>query len=70
VHPSGELIKNKTSQEIDIMKQEIIKWQLRFYNSAEVSLDLYQNFLKKYNIQRVALDYIEKREDLYDNTRF
>lgn len=70
VHPSGELIKNKTSQEIDKMKQEIIKWQLRFYNSAEVSLDLYQNFLKKYNIQRVALDYIEKREDLYDNTRF
>jgi hypothetical protein len=52
------------------MKQEIIKWQLKFYNSAEISLGELQNFLKRYNIKRVALDYIEKREDLYDNTRF
>jgi len=47
------------------MKQEIIKWQLKFYNSSEVNLDIYKNFLKKYNIERVALDFMEKREDLY-----
>jgi hypothetical protein len=42
---------------------------MKFYNSSEVSLDLFKNFLKKYNIDRVALDYMEKREDLYkENT--
>lgn len=70
VHPSGELIKNKSAQDIEKMKSEIVKWQLRFYNSAEVSLELFRDFLKKYNIDRVTLDYMEKREWLYDNSRF
>jgi hypothetical protein len=56
------LIKNKTEQEKKLLRDEIIKWQLKFYSSAEVSLDIYQNFLKKYNIERVALDYMEKRD--------
>jgi hypothetical protein len=43
---------------------------MKFYNSSEVSLDVYRNFLNKYNISRVALDYMEKREDLFDNSRF
>lgn len=67
VHPSWELIKNKSSQEIETMKKEIIKWQLKFYASSEVNLEIYQNFLNKYSIQRVALDYMEKREDLYSS---
>lgn len=67
VHPAGELIKNKTEQEKKLLKDEIIKWQLKFYNSAEVSLDIYENFLKKYGIERVALDYMEKREWLYES---
>jgi hypothetical protein len=49
------------------MKQEIIKWQLKFYASTETSLDIYKNFLLKYNISRIALDFMEKREDLYKN---
>jgi hypothetical protein len=39
---------------------------MKFYNSSEVSLDIYKNFLKKFNIDRVALDYMQKREELYD----
>nr|MDD3720262.1 hypothetical protein [Candidatus Gracilibacteria bacterium] len=66
VHPAGELIKNKSEQEKKLLKDEIIKWQLKFYNSSEVSLDIYQNFLKKYNVKRVAIDYMEKREGLYE----
>lgn len=65
VHPAWELIKNKSSQDIEKMKEEIIKWQLKFYASSEVSLDEYKNFLQKHKIQRVALDYMEKREELY-----
>lgn len=65
VHPAWELIKNKSSQDIEKMKEEIIKWQLKFYASSEVSLEEYQNFLQKHKIQRVALDYMEKREELY-----
>lgn len=68
VHPSWELIKNKSAQEIEHMKKEIVKWQLKFYASSEVNLDIYKNFLKKYSIQRVALDYMEKRQDLYEHT--
>lgn len=52
------------------MKTEIIKWQMKFYNSTEVSLPLYQKFLQRFGIERVALDYMERRGDLYDNTRF
>lgn len=68
VHPSWELIKNKSAQEINIMKSEIIKWQLKFYASSEVNLDIYKNFLNKYSIKRVAIDFMEKREDLYNNS--
>ncbi len=68
VHPSWELIKNKTEQEKKLLKDEIIKWQLRFYNSSEKDLDIYQNFLKKFNIKRVALDYMERREGLYKDS--
>jgi hypothetical protein len=67
VHPAGELIKNKTEQEKLKLRDEIVKWQLKFYNSSEVSLDIYKNFLHKFWVGRVALDYIEKREDLYKN---
>jgi len=64
-HPAWELIKNKTEQEKLKLREEIVKWQMKFYNSSEVSLDLFKNFLKKYSVERVALDYMEKREDLY-----
>jgi hypothetical protein len=40
---------------------------MKFYNSSEVSLDIYKNFLSKYDIDRVALDYMEKREELFSN---
>lgn len=70
VHPAWEKIKNKSAQEIEKLREEIVKWQLKFYNSAEVSLDVYRNFLKRYGVERVALDYMGKREALYDNARF
>lgn len=66
-HPAWELIKNKSEQEKLRLRDEIVKWQMKFYNSAEVSLDIYKNFLKKYWVDRVALDYMEKRGDLYKN---
>ena len=66
-HPAWEKIKNKSEQEKLKLRDEIVKWQMKFYNSTEVSLDLYQNFLKKYNIERVALDYMEKREKLFSS---
>lgn len=67
VHPAWENIKNKSAQDIEKMKEEIIKWQLKFYASTESNLDIYQNFLKKYNVSRVAIDFMEKREDLYSS---
>ena len=66
-HPAGEKIKNKSEQEKLRLRDEIVKWQMKFYNSSEVSLDLYKNFLKKYEVERVALDYMEKRENLFSN---
>jgi len=69
-HPAWELIKNKSEQEKLKLREEIVKWQLKFYNSSEVSLPVFRNFLTKYNIDRVALDYMENREGLYDNSRF
>jgi len=66
-HPAGELIKNKSEQEKLKLREEIVKWQMKFYNSSESNLDLFKNFLKKYSINRVALDYMEKREDLFRN---
>jgi hypothetical protein len=66
-HPAWELIKNKSEQEKLKLREEIVKWQIKFYNSSEVSLDIYRNFLKKYNIDRVALDYMQNRKNLYKN---
>ncbi len=63
-HPAWELIKNKTEQEKLALRDEIVKWQLKFYNSSEVTVETYRNFLEKYSVWRVALDYMEKREDL------
>jgi hypothetical protein len=64
-HPKWELIKNKTKQEQLKLRDEIIEWQLKFYSSSEVSLDEYKNFLNKFWINRVTLDFMEKREGLY-----
>lgn len=69
-HPSGELIKNQQEQEKLRLREEIVKWQMKFYNSAEVSLEEYRSFLERFSIKRVTLDYMQKREDLYDNSRF
>lgn len=69
-HPAWELIKNKTEQEKLALREQIVKWQMRFYNSAEVSLPVYRNFLKKFSVSRITLDFMEKREDLFDNSRF
>ncbi len=66
VHPRWELIKNKSAQEIQKLKEDIIAWQLRFYASSEGSLELYQKFLQKYWITRIALDFMEKREKLFE----
>ncbi len=68
-HPAWELIKNKSEQEKIKIKNEIVKWQMKFYSSSEVSLDIYKTFLKKHLVERVALDYMEKREDLYKNNQ-
>ena len=69
-HPAWELIKNKSEQEKLAMRDEIVKWQMKFYNSSEVSLDIYRSFLEKFWVERVAIDYMEKREALFDNSRF
>lgn len=68
VHPTWELIKNKSVQEIEKLKKDIIAWQLKFYASSEVSLELYQKFLQKYRVERVAIDFMEKREELFKNS--
>jgi hypothetical protein len=64
-HPSWESIKNKTKQEQLILRAEIVKWQLKFYNSVEFNLDVYKQFLSKYNISWVAVDFMESREWLF-----
>ncbi len=69
-HPAWELIKNKSEHEKLRLRSEIVKWQMKFYNSSEVSLEVYRNFLNRFNISRVALDFMEKRDDLFDNARF
>ncbi len=66
-HPAWDKIRNKSEQEKIALRAEIVKWQMKFYNSSEVNLDIFQNFLKKYQVERVALDYMEKREDLFKN---
>ena len=67
-HPAWELIKNKSEQEKLKLRAEIVKWQLKFYSSAEVSIEEYRDFLNKFWINRVTLDFMEKREDLYTSS--
>jgi len=69
-HPAWELIKNKKEQEKLKLREEIVKWQIKFYSSCELSLEEYQVFLKKFWINRVTLDFMEKRQDLYNNNYY
>lgn len=69
-HPAGELIKNKSSQEIEILRENLVKNQKEFYASSELSLAIYQDFLKKYNIDNVGIDYMENREKLFDKANY
>jgi len=69
-HPAGELIRNKSSQEIELEKEKVRSWQRKFYQSSEATLPVMQSFLKKNNIERVALDYMQGRESLYNNKRY
>lgn len=64
-HPSGELIKNKNSQEISSLREIIVKNQKEFYATSELSLAVYKDFLNKYEIENVWIDYLENREKLY-----
>ena len=66
-HPAWELIKNKSEKEKLILREEIVKWQMKFYNSVEVWLDIYKWFLARFNIWRVAIDYMENRWELFKN---
>lgn len=70
VHPAWELIKNKKTQEIQELKDEIIKWQKEFYESVEFDLELYRDFLKSSNIDRATIEFMEHREWLYDNSKY
>jgi len=64
-HVPWKLIKNKSPQEIDQIQKEIIKNQNKFYNSIELSFKPFINFLEKNNIERVWVDFIASRQDLY-----
>lgn len=65
-HPAWELIKNKTSQEISQIREVVVSNQKDFFASCELSLEVYKDFLKRYNISNVWLDYMEKRENLFN----
>ena len=66
-HPSWKLIKNKKEEEKLALREQIVKWQLKFYNSAEVGLDLFRWFLERFWIKRVAIDYMQNRKELFKN---
>lgn len=69
VHPAWDLIVNKSIKEIEELKDRIRFWQIKFYNSSEINLEIFRNFLKNYDVNRIAIDYMEKRENLFDNSR-
>jgi len=64
-HVPGNLMKNKTPQQIDIIQNEIVNNQNKFYNSIELSFKPYLKFLDKNNISRVWTDFMQNREKLY-----
>ena len=66
-HPEWEKIKNKSEQEKLKLREEIVKWQMKFYSSSEVSVSEFRQFLERFWINRVTLDYMQKREALYKN---
>lgn len=69
-HPAGESIKNKTSQEIEQIREKIVSNQKDFYSSSELSNTFLQKFLSKYTIKNVWIDYLENREKLYDKNNY
>jgi len=64
-HVPGELMKNKTPAEIDKIQKQIVENQNKFYNSIELSFAPFVKFLNKFWIERVGLDFMSKREWIY-----
>jgi len=69
-HPAGESIKNKTSSEIEVLREKIVENQKEFYSSSELSNKYFQTFLDKFKIQNIWIDYLEKREGLYNKSNY
>lgn len=61
----GEMIRNQDVAFIDAKQKEIVDGQNEFYASCEATYSPYASFLQRHKIERVALDFMEKREKLY-----
>lgn len=66
VHVPGELMKNKSQEEIDEIKKHIAQNQIKWYARSALNNEYYKKFLAKYNISRAWLDYLENRKSLYE----
>lgn len=65
-HVPGQLMRNKSPEEIDKMQEEIVKHQNEFYSSCEATFKPFLNFTKKQGIKRATLDFMEQRKGLYE----
>jgi len=64
-HVPGEKAKNAKPSQIDEIQKQIVENQNEFYNSIELSLPSFVRFLDKHWIERVGVDFMSKREKLY-----
>ena len=64
-HVPSEKMKNASPSEIDEIQKQIVENQNKFYNSIALSLKPYVRFLTKHNIDRVGVDFMSKREKIF-----
>ncbi len=65
-HVPWEQMKNKTTQQIQMMQEEIVKNQNNFYDSLELSFKPYVRFLDKNSLKRVGTDFMQSRSKMFD----
>lgn len=67
VHIPWVKMKNKNQEEINAMKKEIAKNQMKEYDNAPISNPYFLSFMEKYNIHRLPIENQEIFKNIYTN---
>lgn len=63
----GEMMKNKTKEELNLLKEKMIKNQKKMLSRTALHTKQYWDFAKQVEVERASLDYNERYPEMFEN---